>query len=142
MKIITDSSEQTIEEGKKFALSLKPNDVIAFSGTLGAGKTVFTKGIALGLGIEENITSPTFTIIQEYSGRLPLFHMDLYRLESVEDFEMIGGEDYFFRGGVTVLEWSEKAASILPRNHYKINIDVIEEAKRKITIEKNGEKIE
>lgn len=130
----TQSPEETVEAGIAFSKLLKPNDVIAFTGTLGAGKTVFTKGLAIGLGIEENITSPTFTLIQEYPAPLPLYHMDLYRLENVEELEILGGEDYFYQQGITVIEWSEKAVKILPPYTYFIDIQVIDDGKRLITI--------
>lgn len=138
--VTTHSPEETFEEGVAFSKKLKPNDVIAFTGTLGAGKTVFTKGLAVGLGIEENITSPTFTLIQEYPAAIPLFHMDLYRLESVEELEILGGEDYFYQKGITVIEWSEKAKKILPPHTYYIDIQVFDEGKRIITIAQNESK--
>ena len=108
--------------------------MIALSGMLGSGKTVLTRGIARGLGIEGNITSPTFTLICEYEGRLPLYHMDLYRISDPDEFEMTGGRDLLFSGGISVIEWAEKIADYLPDNIIRINIDIIENNKRKITI--------
>lgn len=108
------SPEETENIAFELAKSLNPGDIIAFSGDLGAGKTAFTRGLARGLGISEPITSPTFTIVNEYdSGRLPLFHFDLYRLNSEDDLFDIGWEDYLERGGVCAVEWSENAPGLM-----------------------------
>ena len=110
MTVITKSPEQTELLGKKLAELLRPGDVIAYYGDLGAGKTAFTRGLAAGLGIREAVTSPTYTIVNEYlSGRMPLFHFDMYRLSSSEELFDIGWEDYLARGGVCAVEWSERA---------------------------------
>lgn len=107
----TYSPEQTERLGQQLAQLLRPGDVIAYQGDLGAGKTAFTRGLARGLGISEPVTSPTYTIVNEYlSGRLPLFHFDMYRLGSWEDLFEIGWEDYLSRGGVCAVEWSETVA--------------------------------
>ncbi len=109
MQITTYSADETQALGKKLAESLRPGDVIAYFGDLGAGKTAFTRGIAEGLGVSEQVTSPTYTIVNEYlSGRLPLFHFDMYRLGSSDELFDIGWEDYLARGGVCAVEWSEK----------------------------------
>lgn len=101
MQITTHSADETQALGKKLAESLRPGDVIAYFGDLGAGKTAFTRGIAEGLGVSEQVTSPTYTIVNEYlSGRLPLFHFDMYRLGSSDELFDIGWEDYLARGGV------------------------------------------
>ena len=108
MTVITKSPEQTELLGKKLAELLRPGDVIAYYGDLGAGKTAFTRGLAAGLGIREAVTSPTYTIVNEYlSGRMPLFHFDMYRLSSSEELFDIGWEDYLARGGICAVEWSE-----------------------------------
>lgn len=138
-EIITHSPEDTIAFAKKFAKKLVPNTVIALTGRLGAGKTTFTKGIALALGIAEPVTSPTFTLIQEYEGSLPMFHMDLYRLESLEEFEVLGAEDYFYRNGITLIEWSEKAEDILPLDTIHIHFDINSIGNRIIQIRKGNE---
>ena len=114
MEYRTHSESKTEAVGEALATTLSPGTVIAFTGDLGAGKTAFTRGLARGLGISERVTSPTFTIVNEYEGgRLPLFHFDMYRLESSEELFDIGWEDYLRRGGVCAVEWSEKVADAL-----------------------------
>ena len=114
MEYRTHSESETEAVGEALAATLFPGTVIAFTGDLGAGKTAFTRGLARGLGISERVTSPTFTIVSEYEGgRLPLFHFDMYRLESSEELFDIGWEDYLRRGGVCAVEWSEKVADAL-----------------------------
>ena len=108
MKYLTKSPEETEKLGEALGLRLQPGTVLAYRGDLGAGKTAFTRGLARGLGIEEPVTSPTYTIVNEYlSGRLPLFHFDMYRLRSADDLFDIGWDDYLERGGVCAVEWSE-----------------------------------
>ena len=108
VRYVTNNEEETQQLGERLAGALKPGAVIAFTGDLGAGKTAFTRGLARGLGIEERVTSPTFTIVNEYEGgRLPLFHFDMYRLGSSDELYDIGWEDYLARGGVCAVEWSE-----------------------------------
>ncbi len=114
MSLITTSPEQTQLLGEKLAALLRPGDVIAYYGDLGAGKTALTRGIAEGLGVRECVTSPTYTIVNEYlSGRMPLFHFDMYRLSSSEELFDIGWEDYLARGGVCAVEWSENVEDAL-----------------------------
>lgn len=114
MEYITRGESETEELGEKLGRSIPPGTVIAFTGDLGAGKTAFTRGLARGLGIGGPITSPTFTIVNEYGGgRLPLFHFDLYRLSSSDELFDIGWEDYLRRNGVCAVEWSEKASDAL-----------------------------
>ena len=111
MEYVTNSEAETEALGARLAPRLEPGTVIAFTGDLGAGKTAFTRGLARGLGVTERVTSPTFTIVNEYEGgRLPLFHFDLYRLGSSDELFDIGWEDYLSRGGVCAVEWSENAA--------------------------------
>ena len=115
MQIQTHSPEETEAVGRKLAAQLQPGDVLAYYGDLGAGKTAFTRGLAAGLGVTEPVTSPTYTIVNEYlSGRMPLFHFDMYRLDSADDLFDIGWEDYLARGGVCAVEWSEQVADALP----------------------------
>lgn len=114
MQITTHSADETQALGQKLARRLAPGDVIAYFGDLGAGKTAFTRGLALGLGITDPVTSPTYTIVNEYlSGRIPLFHFDMYRLSSSDELFDIGWEDYLSRGGVCAVEWSENVADAL-----------------------------
>ena len=137
MTVITKSPEQTELLGKKLAELLRPGDVIAYYGDLGAGKTAFTRGLAAGLGIREAVTSPTYTIVNEYlSGRMPLFHFDMYRLSSSEELFDIGWEDYLARGGVCAVEWSENVADALTdATSITIEKDLAQLDWRKITIE-------
>ena len=114
MKFITNSENETEELGSRLAEKLEPGAVVAFTGDLGAGKTAFTRGLARGLSIVQRVTSPTFTIVNEYEGgRLPLFHFDMYRLSSSDELFDIGWEDYLARGGVCAVEWSENVADAL-----------------------------
>ena len=134
MEFITQSVQQTEELGRLLAQQLQSGDVITYTGDLGAGKTAFTRGLALGLGITERVTSPTYTIVNEYlSGRLPLFHFDIYRLSSSDDLYDIGLEDYFARGGVCAVEWSENATDAF-ENPIRVEISHLGEDTRKITI--------
>ena len=137
-KITTRSELETIELAQNFESEKFPNMIICLDGELGSGKTVFTKGIANALGIEENITSPTFTIIKEYEGELPLYHMDVYRLDGVVDG--IGVEEYFTKGGVVVIEWAESIKDILPKERIDIKFKVIDENKRVLVIKPYGQK--
>jgi tRNA threonylcarbamoyladenosine biosynthesis protein TsaE len=119
----THSVAETEALAQRLAQRLQGGEVIAFSGDLGAGKTAFTRGLARGLGITERVTSPTFTIVNEYEGgRLPLFHFDLYRLGSSDDLYDIGWEDYLARGGVCAVEWSERVADALPPDTLRVTI--------------------
>ena len=114
MQITTRSANETQALGQKLASRLAPGDVIAYFGDLGAGKTAFTRGLAQGLGITDPVTSPTYTIVNEYlSGRIPLFHFDMYRLSSSDELFDIGWEDYLSRGGVCAVEWSENVEDAL-----------------------------
>ena len=114
MRFLTHSALDTERVGSRLAAQLRAGDVIAFYGGLGAGKTAFTRGLAAGLGVTDAVTSPTYTIVNEYlTGRLPLFHFDMYRLSSSEELFDIGWEDYLARGGVCAVEWSENVADAL-----------------------------
>ncbi|MFT8391051.1 MAG: tRNA (adenosine(37)-N6)-threonylcarbamoyltransferase complex ATPase subunit type 1 TsaE [Sporolactobacillus sp.] len=137
---ILDDAEETMELAQRIAALLSPGTVVTLSGDLGAGKTVFTKGLARGLGVHELVNSPTFTIIKEYrSGRLPLFHMDVYRITDEED---IGIEEYYDQHGVTVIEWAENIPSWLPNDYLQIKLMHIDETKRKLTITAHGKNAE
>jgi len=97
--------------------------VVFLEGTLGAGKTTFAQGVALGLGVLDDVTSPTFALVHEYQGRLPVFHMDLYRLSSEEEFELIGGWEYFQRGGVCLIEWADRLGNTLTGPRWRVHLD-------------------
>ncbi len=137
---MTRSEEETIELAQNFESEKFPNMIICLDGDLGSGKTVFAKGIANALGIKESITSPTFTIIKEYSGELPLYHMDLYRLNS--NVEGLGIEEYFNRGGVVVIEWADTIKDLLPQERLDVVIKVIDENKRLFIFTPHGSKYE
>ena len=135
MTFLTNSPAETEAVGAAMARVLTPGTVIAYRGDLGAGKTAFTRGLARGLGCREPVTSPTYTIVNEYlSGRLPLFHFDMYRLGSSEDLFDIGWEDYLDRGGVCAVEWSENVADALA-GAVCVTIEKTGDESRKITIE-------
>lgn len=140
----TTSAEETIELGKKIGSLLKSGDIIAMTGTLAAGKTTITKGIAQSLGITDNITSPTFCLISEYEGRkLNLYHMDVYRLEGAEDFINLGVEEMLYGNGICIIEWSEKVQSELPKKTIFMKIIPSENGTRTIEIKNwNNEQIE
>ena len=141
--VISDSPQETYNVGKLLGENLQPGDLVALCGELGAGKTCLTQGIASGLGVSEEylVTSPTFTIINEYPGRLTLYHLDLYRLSGVQDLDEIGYEDCFTDSGVVVMEWAEKVKEVLPGNTLFIFLTYIDESKREIVITRNREKI-
>ena len=135
MEFLTNSPEETEAVGKRLGETLKHGAVIAYQGDLGAGKTAFTRGVALGLGAKEQVTSPTYTIVNEYlSGKYPLFHFDMYRLASSDDLFDIGWEDYLDRGGICAVEWSENVADAM-ENAIVVTIEKLGEDTRRITIE-------
>ena len=136
MTFQTASAEETIELGKKIGSLLKKGDIIAMQGTLAAGKTTIIKGIAQSLGVKDEITSPTFCLISEYEGKMPLYHMDVYRLEGSEDFINLGVEDLMYGNGVSLIEWSEKVMDELPKKTIILKIEPIEgTTERNITLE-------
>ncbi len=135
MTIISKSADETFNVGLNLAGKLSPGDVIAFHGDLGAGKTVFVRGLAHGLGLDARVTSPTFTIVNEYNGKIPLFHFDMYRLSGSDELFEIGWEDYLGRGGICAVEWSEITEDAFPENTINIYITKIDDDTREITIE-------
>lgn len=140
-KITTYSEKETIEIAQNIESEKFPNMVICLDGDLGSGKTVFTKGFAQALGIDENITSPTFNIIKEYpNGELPLYHMDVYRLDGNSDG--IGIEEYFTKGGVVIIEWADTIEDILPAERLDIKFKVIDENSRVLKFVPHGQKYE
>ena len=135
MQYITNSPAETEALGEKLAKILQPGTVIAYTGDLGAGKTAFTRGLARGLGYAEPVTSPTYTIVNEYlGGRLPLFHFDMYRLRSSDDLWDIGWEDYLERGGICAVEWSENVQDAM-ENAIWVRIEKTGDESRRITLE-------
>ena len=139
-KITTKSEMETIRIAQDFESEKFPNMIICLDGELGSGKTVFTKGIANALGIQEPITSPTFSIIKEYDGELPLYHMDVYRLDGVTDG--VGIEEYFTKGGVVVIEWANTIKDILPEERLDIKFKVVDENKRLLVLTPHGKQYE
>ena len=141
--IETYSAEETAELGRRMGLEAKPGDAYTLVGDLGVGKTVFTQGIALGLGITEAISSPTFTIVQVYEeGRMPFYHFDVYRIGDIEEMDEIGYEDYFYGEGLTMIEWANLIEEILPEKRKEITIEKDLEKGfdyRRITIKEVGE---
>jgi tRNA threonylcarbamoyladenosine biosynthesis protein TsaE len=127
--IETNNPQETFEEGRKLGENAKPGDIFTLDGDLGVGKTVFTQGLAAGLGVTEHVNSPTFTIVQVYeTGKLPFYHFDVYRIGDIEEMDEIGYEDYFFGQGLCIIEWAGLIEELIPENA------------RHITIEKNLEK--
>lgn len=133
--LTSESAERTIELGRKIGTMLKKGDVLALQGTLAAGKTTITKGIADALGVKDTITSPTFCLISEYEGRMPLYHMDVYRLDGAEDFVNLGTDDMIYGDGVSIIEWSEKIMEELPKKTIVICIKPNDDNTRTIEIE-------
>ena len=135
MEFLTHSPEQTEQIGAALGKILNPGTILAYEGDLGAGKTAFTRGLARGLGCTDMVTSPTYTIVNEYlSGRMPLFHFDMYRLRSSDDLFDIGWEDYLERGGVCAVEWSENVKDAM-EDAIRIRIEKLGDESRRITIE-------
>ncbi len=139
-KVTTKNEDETIELAQNFESEKFPNMIICLRGDLGSGKTVFTKGIADALGINETITSPTFNIIKEYNGELPLYHMDVYRLNGKVDG--LGLDEYYKKGGIVVIEWADMIEDYLPEERLDINIKVVDEDVRIFKITPHGEKYE
>ncbi len=134
MIIKTNSTEETEALGRKIGNALKKGDVVSLRGSLGAGKTVIAKGIARSLGIDEAIVSPTFTLVQEYDGREKLYHLDIYRLSGEDEFESMGGEEFLYPDGISLIEWSEKIDSMLPDGTIYIDITINDDLSRSVDI--------
>lgn len=139
-KITTSSEFETIELAQNFESEKFPNMIICLNGELGSGKTMFVKGIANALGIQDTITSPTFNIIKEYDGELPLYHLDVYRLDG--ETSGVGIEEYFTKGGVVVIEWADTIKTILPSERLDIKFKVAGENKRVLVITPHGQQYE
>jgi tRNA threonylcarbamoyladenosine biosynthesis protein TsaE len=128
------SAEDTIKIGIDIGKKLKPGDIIALKGNLAAGKTTITKGIAISLNIKEEVTSPTYTLISEYEGSIPLYHMDMYRIDGIEEFELLGVDEMLFGNGISIIEWSERIEEYLPDNHIVIELQRKDDGSRDIII--------
>ncbi|MCD5325936.1 MULTISPECIES: tRNA (adenosine(37)-N6)-threonylcarbamoyltransferase complex ATPase subunit type 1 TsaE [Pontibacillus] len=138
--IDTHSAEETKKVAERLGALLEPNDLLTLEGDLGAGKTTFTKGLGTGLGVTRTISSPTFTIVKEYEGRMPLYHLDVYRLEDSD--EDIGFDEYFDGGGVCVVEWAQFIEDYLPDNRLDIELFYNNEDERSIHLKPRGERYE
>ena len=142
-KILLKGLKSTEDFGIKLGNILKSGDILSLNGDLGAGKTTLTKSIGRGLGVEEYITSPTFALINEYKGRVPVYHFDVYRLEDIESLYDLGFEEYFYSEGVTIVEWGEKIIDFLPEYTINIYIERGEELdERIVTISGNGDRVQ
>lgn len=141
MEIILNNLEETQKFGEKLGSILKEGDILCLNGDLGAGKTTLTKSIGSGLGVDEYITSPTFALINEYRGRLPVYHIDVYRLENVEEIDDLGFDEYIYGSGVTIIEWAERIRSFLPKD--RIILDIRrgdDENSRRVSLSGDGER--
>ena len=131
----THDEQETMEIGRRLGIICAPGSVISLRGPLGAGKTVIAKGVADALHISEAIVSPTFTLVQEYMGKMPMHHMDLYRIDGIEEFGGIGGEELLYSDGITLIEWSEKIEELLPAHTIQVELAIEADGSRTITIE-------
>jgi tRNA threonylcarbamoyladenosine biosynthesis protein TsaE len=141
-EFISHSPEETQQFGRNLGEAARPGDVYLLSGRLGAGKTCLTQGIAWGLGLKEYAASPTFVLMREMHGRLNLYHIDLYRLDHIEEIADLGLDDYFYGKGVCVVEWAEKGLSVLPDENMQIRINYLGDTERKFIISSNGKRYE
>lgn len=139
---VSHSIDQTRQAGISLAALLQPGDIILLEGNLGAGKTTFTKGIAEGLGVQGYVNSPTFTLVNEYRGRLPVYHLDCYRLESGQEALDFGLEEYLYGDGLTIIEWPERIREVLPQEYLLVRLEYLEETARSLRFEPCGERYE
>ena len=142
LELVTGSPEETQEFGRRLGELAEPGDVFLMTGDLGSGKTCLTQGIARGLGVKENALSPTFVIMREMHGRLALYHIDLYRLDRLEETEDLGLDDYFYGEGVSVVEWAEKALALMPPDRMMVRIDYLSNTERRMRLSPNGKRYE
>jgi len=141
LDFISHSPGQTQRLGARLAAHLEPGDQVLLEGTLGSGKTVFAQGVAQGLGITEPVTSPSFTLIREYrEGRLPLFHIDLYRIGSLAEVEALGLEEYLLDAGVALVEWPDRAMALFPPYRLEVHLSIVAETKRDVRLEPYGQR--
>jgi tRNA threonylcarbamoyladenosine biosynthesis protein TsaE len=144
ISLTTASADETVKLGRILSEKLRSGDVLALSGELGAGKTCLTQGIARGLGVSDSyaVTSPTFTLVNEYPGRQVLYHLDVYRLSGSRDLEEMGYEEYFYGKGITIIEWAEKISDILPDETITLIIKFLDENMRRIEISSQEDRLE
>jgi tRNA threonylcarbamoyladenosine biosynthesis protein TsaE len=140
LEITTNSPEETQEFGARLGELARPGDSYLLVGKLGAGKTCLTQGIARGLGIMEYAASPSFVVVRELYGRLPLYHMDFYRLDNLEEIADLGLDDYFYGKGVSVVEWAEKGSSLLPAEHLLIEMSYLSDTSRRLKLKARGKR--
>ena len=140
LELTTRNPEQTQQFGTRLGELANPGDVILLVGKLGAGKTCLTQGIAWGLGIKEYAASPSFVLVRELKGRLPLYHLDFYRLENLAEIAELGLDEYFYGQGVSVVEWAEKALSLLPPENLLIEMEYIAETGRRLKLKPSGKR--
>ncbi len=133
-RAVTEDAEGTRMLGERLSRRLGPGDVVALYGPLGSGKTTITQGICRGLGVRQVVNSPTFTLVNEYRGRCPVYHLDCYRLEGSDDLLELGCEEYFYGDGVCLVEWAEKAAGVLPRRRIEVHLEPAGENRREVVI--------
>jgi tRNA threonylcarbamoyladenosine biosynthesis protein TsaE len=139
---ISKERQDTIDFGKRLGKNLKGGDVIALSGELGSGKTVLTKGIAEGLNVKQStyVNSPSFVILKEYKGRIPLYHLDVYRLKDICEFSTVGYGEYFYNKGVSVIEWADKVKDALPKEYLGIDIKISDKNERRFEVKTYGKR--
>ncbi len=142
LELVTHSPEETQELGRLIGQLAQPGDVLLLAGGLGTGKTCLTQGIARGLGIDDYVMSPSFVLIRELQGRLPLYHADLYRLDRIEESMDLGLDDYFYGRGVTVIEWAEKAMGIMPEGYLLVEIAFVSDNERRFQLKPKGKRYE
>jgi tRNA threonylcarbamoyladenosine biosynthesis protein TsaE len=130
----TKNSKATIELGQKLGALLIKGSIVGFFGNLGSGKTTMIKGVTQGLGVKELVKSPSFVVVTEYQGKLPVYHIDLYRIIKLNELTEIGFEQYLYGDGVSLIEWADRAENLLPENTIKVNIEIINQNQRRITI--------
>ena len=138
LQLTSHSPDQTQRLGSELGRIAQPGDVFLLVGNLGSGKTCLTQGIAWGLDVKEYATSPTFVIIREYHGRLPLYHIDLYRLDRIEELAELGLEDYLYGSGICAVEWADKALPMLPKEHLLIKLEFLDDTSRSLRLKPSG----
>ncbi|MCK4325358.1 tRNA (adenosine(37)-N6)-threonylcarbamoyltransferase complex ATPase subunit type 1 TsaE [bacterium] len=140
VKLETQSPAETKALGRKIARNLKSGDIIALIGELGAGKTCLAQGLALGLGVspKDYVASPSFVLVKEYGGRTPLYHIDLFRINSTEELESLGWEEYLYGEGVCIIEWAERAGKLMPSEYLRIELEILGSRRRRIRLKAFG----